>query len=59
MMVSETFNPYTYFETGEVQVSTKYDGSYSIDQNGNYFNDVALVSDTQIEQTYYTNRNLV
>ena len=36
-MISDSFNPYTYHETGSVKVSTRYDGEYSVDENGNYY----------------------
>ena len=26
MVTSDTFNPYTYYETGEVQITTRFDG---------------------------------
>ena len=37
MMISEVFNPYIYHETGDVQVTTRYDGQYWVDLSGNYY----------------------
>ena len=60
MMVSDTFNPYTYHETGTVQQTTRYDGgTYSITAIGNYVNEVSLSSETLTTSTFYTNLNKV
>ena len=37
MMISESFNPYTFQETGSVPVTTRYDGAYNVDSSGNYY----------------------
>ena len=36
MLVADTFNPYTYHETGYVQSSTRFDGDYLISPKGFY-----------------------
>ena len=36
MLISDNFNPYTYYDTGYVDVTTRFDGQYSVDGLGNY-----------------------
>ena len=35
MMISHSFNPYTYYDTGTVQVQTRYEGQSQVDILGN------------------------
>ena len=36
MLLSHTFNPYSFYEDGMIQTSTRFDGEYFIDTLGNY-----------------------
>ena len=59
MMISDTFNPYKYYNTGEVQTSTRFDGRYTIGPEGNYLNAVTLESNAILYSAYYANINKV
>ena len=37
LMISHTFNPYTYRETGSVQVSTRFEGQFEVTTDGQYY----------------------
>ena len=45
MMISDSFNPYQYYDTGDVQTTTRFDGQFYIDTEGNYINSVQLKRD--------------
>ena len=36
MTISDTFNPYTYYETGQMQTTTRFDGQYWLSSKANY-----------------------
>ena len=55
MMISQTFNPYTYYEQGTIQTTTRVDGSYFINYEGNYEDTVVLRPDTQKSIFFYAN----
>ena len=59
MMVSQTFNPYRFKETGKIQTTTRYDGDYWINDKGNYNYWVTLKNDTFSAATYYANMKAV
>ena len=59
MMVSDTFNPYSFYETGSVQSTTRFAGEYLINEMGNYVNAVTLNNATWVQSHFYANENKV
>lgn len=59
MLVSDTFNPYSYHETGQVQTTSRFEGDYTIDSDGYYTNVITLKSDVYFYNYFYTNINNV
>ena len=55
MLVSDTFNPYIYHKTGQVQSTTRFSGEYSINKNGRYEDKVNLKSDSRLVDYFYVN----
>ena len=59
MVVSDTFNPYTFHESGTVQTTTRFDGDYDINRQGNYYYAINLKNDTVYSNKFYGNENRV
>ena len=57
MMISEAFNPYTYRETGSIQVSTRFEGSRVVDNIGNYVHQRKFSSHTLLSTFLYADQN--
>ena len=56
MLLSQSFNPYTYYETGQAEISTQVDSPYMLSRFGNYYDVQQLQKDYLFNSYYYANQ---